>query len=275
MPLPTPNEGETEQEFISRCMGDDTANEDFPEQQQRAAVCYRQWRGEKAVNALKAISRTDDELVCANYIILFGGRDLEGILSDAKNPDGSLGEYFTKNTALDSSYTSTGALYVDWEHGTELGADEVLGIVDWKTANVDEHGVFVQRVLNRRNRYVRLLEELIDAGLVVNSSEAIPSGVEKAEDGEIKTWPLKRDTLTVAPMEPRMLTENALQAAKALGVLAEEGETPSDSSLPDEQIEPEPEPEAPPEAAQAAVGAAKEKVAALLERIAKTKENTR
>ena len=81
-------------------------------------------------NTLKAISRDDDSLTVANYIIVFGGRDLEGIGSDNKNADGSLGEYFTKNTVLDSSYTSTGALYVDWEHGADgLDADEVLGVV--------------------------------------------------------------------------------------------------------------------------------------------------
>ena len=77
MTLPTPNTGESEQDFISRCMGNDTMNEDFPGQEQRSAVCYKQWRGEKA-NALKAISRTDDELRVANYIVLFGGKDIEG-----------------------------------------------------------------------------------------------------------------------------------------------------------------------------------------------------
>ena len=210
-------------------------------------------------NTLKALARTDDTLTVGNYIIVFGGRDLEGIGSDNKNRDGSLGEYFTKNTVLDSAYTGAGALYVDWEHGADgVSVDEVLGVVDWKTARPDERGVFVQRVLNRRNQYVKWLEELIDAGLVGNSSEAVPSGVEKAADGEIKAWPLRRDTLTVAPMEPRMLTQNALRAAKALRL------------LPDEQIEPEPE--APPEAAKAAAGAAKVRARVILELLEQFKE---
>jgi hypothetical protein len=45
MPLPTPSKGEKEQEFVSRCMGSDVMNKEFPEQKQRAAVCYRQFRG--------------------------------------------------------------------------------------------------------------------------------------------------------------------------------------------------------------------------------------
>lgn len=44
MPLPTPNKDEKEQEFISRCMGDKTTNKDFPDNKQRAAVCYSQWK---------------------------------------------------------------------------------------------------------------------------------------------------------------------------------------------------------------------------------------
>ncbi len=311
MPLPTPTEGETQDEFVSRCMGDETANADFPEQEQRAAVCYRQWsEAEKATtdasgpqtdstttnrdgswstsegvpalnpmppgfeyaldtsltdwdetaeqgNALKALKRTDDEIVVGNYIVLFGGRDLEGIASSNTNPDGSAGEYFTPETALDSPYTKAGALYVDWEHQQgELG-DEVLGIVNWKTARIDDRGVFVERVLSRRSRYVQWLDELgwFDDGTLGTSSQADPKHVEKAPDGQIVRWPLVRDTVTVQPMEPRMLSENQLRAFKALGL-----DAPDDT-----EATPEPEPEASPEADTSAVDVAKAK--ARLQRI--------
>lgn len=46
MPMPEPGPTEDEDTFISRCMGDDTMNEDYPEQEQRSAVCYSQWRTE-------------------------------------------------------------------------------------------------------------------------------------------------------------------------------------------------------------------------------------
>jgi hypothetical protein len=339
MPLPTPNEGEGEREFISRCMGTDTMGEDFPDQEQRSAVCYKQWRkhtgeskamkaaesieqrthriqdawgaqfprrGEQAEavmsryvvetydthvivsadgaywkvaykvdgdemtfaprnkwrkvkedrrwvnakNALKAVSRTDDELRVGNYLILFGSpasRDLEGIASAAINADGSLGEYFTPDTDLESSYTK-GVLFVDWEHGQEEtpGPGDVLGVVDWKTAQWDERGVWVERVLNRRSKYVQWLESLIDEGLIGSSSEAVSDEVQKADDGAITRWPLRRDTLTVTPMEPRMLDQNHLQAFKALGI-----------ALPPDNTAGEPEPpEAEPEADLSAASAA-------------------
>lgn len=171
-------------------------------------------------NALKAVGKTDDELRVANYMVLFGGRDLEGIANNRRNADGSRGEFFSPRTDFKSAYTDIGVLYVDWEHGAapagEPDADDVLGFVDWKTARIDDKGLFVERVLNRRNRYVRFLEELIEEGLIGNSTEAVGGAVEKTATGEIVRWPLRRDTLTVQPMEPRMLTANAVAALKAL-----------------------------------------------------------
>lgn len=171
-------------------------------------------------NPLKALSETDDELVVGNHIVLFGGRDMTGYAL-GKNADGSLGEFFTNKTDLESDYTKTGRLYVDFEHGRDpddVGATKhnILGYVDWKTKTIDDEGVFVKRVLYRRNKYVKMLEPLIRAGLIGNSSEAVPEAIQKADNGEIIQWGLHRDTLTVTPMEPRMLDENALAAVKAL-----------------------------------------------------------
>ncbi|MGP4843316.1 hypothetical protein ACTXGQ_04220 [Marinobacter sp. 1Y8] len=159
-------------------------------------------------NELKAISRTDDELRVANYILLFGGRDLTG-------------EYFTPQTKIDSAYTKSGILHVDFEHGLDpdkvgMTAHEVLGYVDWKTAVVDDTGIFVERVLNRQGRYMAKLETLIDAGMVGNSSEALRGKTKRLPSGEIVEWPLMRDTLTFTPAEPRMLKGNTLKAAREL-----------------------------------------------------------
>jgi len=159
-------------------------------------------------NALKTVSKNENELRVSNYMVLFGGKDLTG-------------EHFTPQTDFESDYTKSGVLYVDWEHGIDpdnlgVGKDSILGTVDWKTARIDEKGVFVERVLNRRNKYMQYLEELIDAGLVGNSSEA--AEYEKEKTGEIKTWRLKRDSLTVMPAEPRMMTNNVIIAMKSLGL---------------------------------------------------------
>lgn len=47
MPIPKPRAGESQQDFISRCMGDSVMNSDYPDQKQRAAVCYNSWKESK------------------------------------------------------------------------------------------------------------------------------------------------------------------------------------------------------------------------------------
>ena len=254
--MPNPGDYESEKEWMSACVP--TRKEEGDAQDEAVATCLSIWRRHtgqpepKAANPLKAISRTDSELRAANYIVLFGGRDLEGVASAQVNRDGSKGEYFTPDTDLESEYTKS-AVFVDWEHGQDDEPDggQVLGVVDWKTARKDERGVWVERILNRRSKYVKWMEELIDAGIIGSSTEAVPDEVQKADDGAILRWPLRRDTLTVTPMEPRMLGANHIQAFKALGI-------PVPASDDNQAAAPEPA-EAEPEAEPSAVSVAQAK----------------
>jgi hypothetical protein len=43
MPLPTPNSDESVSAFIARCMSDAKTQEEFPDAQQRIAVCIVQY----------------------------------------------------------------------------------------------------------------------------------------------------------------------------------------------------------------------------------------
>lgn len=218
------------------------AAEDGPESPWAAAIAQfkklytakdDKWvkKGSKALdNCLKAISIEGDEMRVANHIILFGGRDLEGLASDKVNEDGSLGEYFTAETKFKSAFTDTGRLLVDWEHGLTKGKmdgddlpapgrDDILGYVDWKTAKVTERGLWVEQVLNLRNKYMGFLQHLIKAGKIGTSAESTSEGVEKTADGQIIAFPLRRNTLTVKPMEWRMMTDNPLLAKAITGLL--------------------------------------------------------
>ena len=168
----------------------------------------------QTARTLKTISKTDDELRVGNYMALFGGGDLEG-------------EHFTPETDFESAYTKHGRLDVSWEHGLgqrldgkdSPGPNDVLGFVDWKTAKTDAMGLWVERVLDRRNAYMKYIEVLIENGLISNSSEALSEYVKKGRNGEITSWPLYKDTLTVWPMEPRMMTANVISAVKGLNIM--------------------------------------------------------
>jgi len=49
-PIPTPRKDEEKKSFISRCMSNKTMKSEYPDQKQRAAVCYSQFKksqGEK------------------------------------------------------------------------------------------------------------------------------------------------------------------------------------------------------------------------------------
>lgn len=162
-------------------------------------------------NALKTLSETDDELRVANYLALFNSKDLSG-------------EWFAEDTDFSSKYTGLGRFPLDWEHGLGhkwgdgmFGPDptEPIGFVDWKTSRKDKIGIWVERVLNRRNRYVAALEKLIKDGLIGSSSEALSYMVQILRSGKIARWPLMADSLTVMPMEPRMVTENSVGAIKS------------------------------------------------------------
>jgi HK97 family phage major capsid protein len=197
-------------------------------------------------NELKAVLESPYELVVENHIVLFGGRDLTGH-AIGKNDDGSMGEFFSKTTDVESDYTKTGRLYVDFEHGRDpdaIGNDKntVLGYVDWKTAKVDDEGIIVRRVLNRRHKYMKWLEPLIKAGVIGNSSESIGDQAEKSANGEITKWPLRRDTLTVTPMEPRMIQDNLIEAVKALSEDFPQYKSliPPDTALPGKDEQPKP-----------------------------------
>lgn len=48
MPIPKPRKDEKRIDFITRCMGDEIMKEEYPSQEQRAAVCYTQWRKKDA-----------------------------------------------------------------------------------------------------------------------------------------------------------------------------------------------------------------------------------
>ena len=69
MPILKPNDGETKEEFINRCMADDTMQKEFPDESQRYAVCLAQWNERAAARSqreirlaeIRALEPTNDE----------------------------------------------------------------------------------------------------------------------------------------------------------------------------------------------------------------------
>src|SRR5690554_1693583 len=55
MPLLKPNDGETKEEFINRCMADDTMQKEFSDESQGYAVCLTQWNERAAARPQREI----------------------------------------------------------------------------------------------------------------------------------------------------------------------------------------------------------------------------
>jgi HK97 family phage prohead protease len=60
MPIPKPQKGETEDDFISRCMSNDTMKEEYPDNDQRLAICYDSWRESKKTASIHIERRAYD-----------------------------------------------------------------------------------------------------------------------------------------------------------------------------------------------------------------------
>lgn len=61
MPLPKPRANETKPKYISRCMADPKMREEFPDEDQRFAVCQQSWR-ERAKAFFERIFNKGDKL---------------------------------------------------------------------------------------------------------------------------------------------------------------------------------------------------------------------
>jgi hypothetical protein len=48
MPLPTPKKGQDKKDFVNICMDNLKMVKEFPDDEQRAAVCYSQWEKSNA-----------------------------------------------------------------------------------------------------------------------------------------------------------------------------------------------------------------------------------
>jgi len=50
MPIPKPRDDEDKDEFIKRCMDDDVMVEEYPDREQRYAICHKQWEKKQQAN---------------------------------------------------------------------------------------------------------------------------------------------------------------------------------------------------------------------------------
>jgi len=77
MPIPSPDKREEQQNFMSRCMINETMRKEFPDNKQRSAVCYSKYRQTKRTKSAENGNPNDFEATSVTW---------EDALPDIENP---------------------------------------------------------------------------------------------------------------------------------------------------------------------------------------------
>jgi len=136
MPLPIPSADESEQDFVSRFMGDEQAVSDFPDESQRSAVAYSTYRDEEM-----------DEMELGGVSILEVG--------EAKGHD-----LFVDKTSLETALklmsNAKNGVKVKMNHGS--GLDAVVGFA--RNPRIDGDKLVADLRLLRNSPHYGLIKEM-------------------------------------------------------------------------------------------------------------------
>ena len=154
MPIPKPNSNESRQNFITRCMGDDTMASEYTDSEQRLAVCTSEYDSNKEDSIqndekhIRAVEETDD-----SYIIEFGKSKPD---SEETEDDMDSKEVEKESIEIKSSIKAYHDDEEDKNYGTFEGYGSVFGNKDLGN-DVIEAGAFAKSLKRRKPQNVKLL----------------------------------------------------------------------------------------------------------------------
>ena len=94
MPILKPNAGETENNFMNRCMGDDKMKDEFPNNRQRSAVCMTSFRGkETSMDMLEENLENEDTKSDSDYDTQLIPFEFKAVHSDEEEEKGMFEGY--------------------------------------------------------------------------------------------------------------------------------------------------------------------------------------
>jgi len=216
MPLPKPRLGESRDDFVGRCVGDDKLISEFPNQGQRVAVCISQFEGEKMTEdqiepqeiiedqetkledgtldvqfEYKAHQDEEEKGVFSGYGSIFGNKDL--------------GNDIVVEGAFAKSIGKKGAKAVKMLY--QHRQDEPIGVFD--EIIEDRRGLKVKGRLAMGTQRGREVYELMKMGALDGLSigyRVDPKGVDYDEKGKrryLKSVDLMEISAVTFPMNPR------------------------------------------------------------------------
>ena len=213
MPLPKPSLGEDRDEFISRCMGDDKVIQEFPDSDQRVAVCNSQFEGGKMTEETQADLEEyieEQETKSEEMDIAFEYKaedDEKGMFSGYGSIFGNkdLGNDVVVEGAFAKSIGKKGAKAVKMLY--QHRQDEPIGVFD--EIIEDRRGLKVKGRLAMGTQRGREVYELMKMGALDGLSigyRVDPKGAEYDEKGKrryLKSVDLMEISAVTFPMNPR------------------------------------------------------------------------
>ena len=213
MPLPKPSLGEDRNDFLSRCMGDDKVVQEFPDSDQRIAVCNSQFEGGKMTEETQVDleeyieeqetkseemdiefeykAEDDEKGMFSGYGSIFGNKDL--------------GNDVVVEGAFAKSIGKKGAKAVKMLY--QHRQDEPIGVFDEITE--DRRGLKVKGRLAMGTQRGREVYELMKMGALDGLSigyRVDPKGAEYDDKGKrryLKSVDLMEISAVTFPMNPR------------------------------------------------------------------------
>jgi uncharacterized protein len=153
MPIPKPKSNENRQQFLTRCMGDDTMTNEYTDSNQRLAVCTSEYDSNKEDSTqnekhIRAVEETDDA-----YIIEFGKSkpNTEETTDDVDSKD-----IEKESIEIKSSIKAYNDEEEDKNYGTFEGYGSVFGNKDLGN-DVIATGAFTKSLRKRKPQNVKLL----------------------------------------------------------------------------------------------------------------------
>lgn len=203
--MPKPRKNEDRENFLDRCMGDEEANADYPDNKQRYAVCNSIWRDkDKAMNdevQFKSVSldlkkEPDEDGTFEGYASVFGIIDQ--------------GMDVVQRGAFAKSLGNGRKVKMLWQH------DQGQPIGVWDEIREDERGLFVKGRLLKDVQKGREAMALMRAGALDSMSigyrtiEAVAEG-----DGRVRKL-MEVDLFEVSLVTFPMLPDAKVTAVKSI-----------------------------------------------------------
>lgn len=221
MPIPKPNEGEPEKDFISRCMGDEAMQE--YDSEQRAAVCATAWddsqkTGEeegKATLRLQVFERkshpSEIKLVNADEGVW------ECYASTFKPTPDPYGDVVDKGAFKRTIKENFKRIRNLWNHNVDEPIGRPLALSE------DDHGLYAKNKLSLGVQRAKDVRELMADGVINETSIGFDTITDRVKEGfrhlvEVRLWDISPVTYGANEEAAVLSVKNTLETLRLKGL---------------------------------------------------------